>query len=396
MIMENKTVAVLGSTGSIGTQALDVVRETGLSVILLAAHKNAALLAKQISEFHPKRAICADRETADRVRSLCDLGDTFLAFGGDALDEALLAGSADLTVHAIAGLAGLRSAFTAARSGTRLCMANKEALICAGELIFAALRESGGELVPVDSEHSAIFQCLAENRAEPTDRAASAKNVRRLILTASGGPFFGVDKCELAKVTPERALAHPTWKMGPKITVDSATLMNKGFEIVEAARLFGVPHDKVDVVVHRQSIIHSMVEYTDNTVIAQLGTPDMRSAIRYSFTYPERGTSLNEPLDLISLGALTFERPDAKTFPLLDAGRLAFDMGGTAPCALIGADEVAVDAFLRGKLVFVHIPDVVLETLAATKALPVSELSLTETDAIARESAARIAAKYAM
>ena len=394
MESERKTVAVLGSTGSIGTQALDVVREAGLTVSLLAAHRNAALLAKQISGFHPNTAICADRETADKVTSLCDLGETSLAYGDDALDDALLSSPADLTVHAIAGLAGLRSALTASRTNTRLCMANKEALICAGEIIFANLRESGGELVPVDSEHSAIFQCLAENRGEPTDRAASAKSVKRLILTASGGPFFAKTKSELASVTPETALAHPTWRMGPKITVDSATLMNKGFEIIEASRLFGVPHSKVDVVVHRQSIIHSMVEYTDNTVIAQLGAPDMRSAIRYSFTYPGRGTSPSEPLDFASIGSLTFERPDTNAFPLLDAGRTAFDMGGSAPCSLIGADEVAVEAFLSGRLGFLRIADVVLETLDATTPTEVTEESLAEADALARETASRLVRRY--
>ena len=390
----DKTLAVLGSTGSIGTQTLDVARDMGLEVSLLAAHRNAETLAAQIAEFHPKKAICTDLETADRVASLCDLGETTLAYGADALDEALLVAPADLTVQAIAGLAGLRSTLTASRTKTRLCMANKEALICAGELIFANLRASSGELVPVDSEHSAIFQCLAENRGEPTDRAASAKSVKRLILTASGGPFFGKTKAELSAVTPERALAHPTWKMGPKITVDSATLMNKGFEIVEASRLFGVPHEAVDVVVHRQSIIHSMVEYTDNTVIAQLGAPDMRSAIRYSFTYPHRGVSNSAPLDFGKIGALTFDTPDTDDFPLLNAGRAAFDMGGTAPCSLIGADEVAVDAFLRGKLRFDRIADVVLEALAATKPTEVTEESLAAADALARESAAGLVLKY--
>jgi 1-deoxy-D-xylulose-5-phosphate reductoisomerase len=394
MTEEKKTVSVLGSTGSIGTQTLDVVREGGLSVKLLAAHKNAALLAKQIAEFHPEKAICADRETADAVASLCDLGNTALAYGKDALDDTLRDDFADLTVHAIAGLAGLDSALSASRTKTRLCMANKEAIICAGELIFANLRESGGELIPVDSEHSAIFQCLAENRAKKDTLPASPEGVKRLILTASGGPFFGKDGEFLKTVTPETALAHPTWKMGPKITVDSATLMNKGFEIVEAARLFGVPHEKVDVVVHRQSIIHSMVEYTDNTVIAQLGLPDMRSAIRYSFTYPARGVSCAAPLDLCAIGSLTFEKPDTAVFPLLDAGRMAYDAGGTALCSLIGADEVAVDAFLRGSLRFDLIAEVVFETLSKIKTLEVSEENLAEADREAREIAGTLVGKY--
>ena len=387
MDISEKSVAVLGSTGSIGTQALDVVREAGLRVKTLVGHKNAELLAAQIAEFAPERAICADRETADRVASLTDPGSTGLTYGAEALDEALVSFPADFTVHAIAGLAGLRSALTASRTPTRLCMANKEAIICAGEIIFDNLRRFGGELVPVDSEHSAIFQCLAENRGEASGVCASARSVRRIILTASGGPFFGMKRAELEKVTPERALAHPTWKMGKKITIDSATLMNKGFEIAEAVRLFGVPTEKVDVVVHRQSIIHSMVEYTDNTVIAQLGAPDMRSAIRYSFTYPERGTSLSDPLDFAAIGKLTFDRPDPEAFPLLEAGRAALEMGGTAPCTLIGADESAVDAFLRSELSFNAIADVVFETLNAVTPSAVSEESLAAADAEARRIA---------
>lgn len=393
----NKTVAILGSTGSVGCQTLDVVRELGLRVSLLAGHRNAEVLARQIAEFSPEKAICADRETARTIEGMCDLGCTSLLYGEDALDGALLDSPAYFTVHAIAGLAGLRSALTASRTGTRICMANKEALICAGELIFDNLRRFGGELVPVDSEHSAIFQCLAENRTAVTHAGTDGdnsavdcggvtppRNVRRLILTASGGPFFGWTRRELELVTPEMALAHPTWKMGPKITIDSATLMNKGFEIVEAIRLFGVPSDQIDVVVHRQSIIHSMVEYTDNTVIAQLQAPDMHSAIRYAFTYPGRAQVSTAPLDFASIGSLTFDSPDSEVFPLLDAGRAAYEMGGTAPCALIGADEEAVGAFLRGDLGFCQIADVTLEALEMVKTDPVSEQSLREADAQGR------------
>lgn len=394
MNIQNKTVAVLGSTGSIGCQTLDVVRQLGLRVSLLVGHKNASELARQISEFSPDTVICADRETAERIRGMTDVAPDVLRFGEDALDEELLCRPADFTVHAIAGLAGLRSALAASRTKTRICMANKEALICAGELIFENLRTGGGELIPVDSEHSAIFQCLAENRGEKTDAAASPKSVKRLILTASGGPFFGRTGEELDGVTPEMALAHPTWRMGPKITVDSATLMNKGFEIAEAIRLFGVSPDMVDVVVHRQSIIHSMVEYTDNTVIAQLGAPDMRSAIHYAFTYPERAVVSSAPLDFASVGTLTFDRPDAGVFPLLEAGRTAYRMGGTALCTLIGADEEAVAAFLRGELGFRQIADVTLETLEGAQILPVSEEALCEADRRAREIARGHIEKY--
>lgn len=391
MDMHDKTVAILGSTGSIGTQTLDVVHELGLRVSLLVGHRNAEVLARQITELSPEKAICADRETAQRIMGMTDVAPDTLLFGEDALDEALLSSPADFTVHSIAGLAGLRSALTASRTKTRICMANKEALICAGELIFGNLRCFGGELIPVDSEHSAIFQCLAENRAKyraddhtQSSGVISSKSVKRLLLTASGGPFFGWTREELETVTPEMALAHPTWRMGPKITIDSATLMNKGFEIVEAIRLFGVSPDQIDVVVHRQSIIHSMVEYTDNTVIAQLGAPDMRSAIRYAFTYPERAEVSSAPLDFAALGSLTFDSPDTDVFPLLDAGRLAYEMGGTAPCTLIGADEEAVDAFLCGELGFCQIADVTFETLEAAQTETVSEESLREADARGR------------
>ena len=254
-------------------------------------------------------------------------------------------------------------------------MANKEAVICAGDMIFDNIRKNGGELVPVDSEHSAVFQCLAENRREGS---SLAENVSKIILTASGGPFFGMTSEELERVTPERALAHPTWKMGPKITIDSATLMNKGFEIIEAVRLFGVEPERIEVVIHRQSIIHSMVEYIDNTVIAQLGLPDMRSAVRYALTFPGRAEVRSAGLDFASVGTLTFDRPDEKAFPLLNAGREAYKMGGTALCSLIAADERAVGEFIAGNIGFGDISRAVFAALDKVKVYGISEESIYE------------------
>lgn len=382
---EDKTLAVLGSTGSVGTQSLDVAGELGICVRVLCGHTNAEILARQIAEFHPEIALCANESVADRIRSLTDLGETKLYYGENELLRVLAESPSDITLHAISGLAGIPSAIVASQSKTRLCMANKEALICAGELIFSNLGKSGGMLVPVDSEHSAIVQCLAENRGEPTNCAASSKNVKRIILTASGGPFYGWDRDRLRTVTAEMALAHPTWKMGKKITVDSATLMNKGFEIVEAIRLFGVGADQVDVVIHRQSIIHSMVEYNDNTVIAQLGTPDMRNAVRYAISYPERSYVSCAGLDFASMGKLTFDAPDSEAFPLLWAGKKAYGMGGSALCSLIAADEEAVAAFLGSELGFTQIAEAVEDVLSRCEILPVTTESLAEADRAARE-----------
>lgn len=264
----------------------------------------------------------------------------------------------DVIVHSIAGLGGTRAALAAAESGRRLAMANKEAIIAAGDLIHERLVASGGELIPVDSEHSAIFQCLSTSCGR-----AKGESVRRILLTASGGPFFGMSREEMSAVTPERALAHPTWKMGPKITVDSATLMNKGFEVIEAVRLFGVRPEQVEVLVHRQSIIHSMVEYIDNSVIAQLAAPDMRSCIRYALSYPKRAETTHGQLDFKTLGSLTFAAPDLEAFPLLALAYEAIREDGTAPVALIAADEVAVDAFFKRRIGFTDIYKIVAETL---------------------------------
>jgi 1-deoxy-D-xylulose-5-phosphate reductoisomerase len=274
-------------------------------------------------------------------------------------------------------------------------MANKEAIITAGNWIYDELKKSGGQLIPVDSEHSAIFQCLAASGAARADGCGGSSIVKRILLTASGGPFFGWDKARLESVTPEAALAHPTWKMGPKITIDCATLMNKGFEVIEAVRLFGVSVDQVDVLVHRQSIIHSMVEYIDNTVIAQLGAPDMRSCIRYAASYPSRAWVDGDGLDFAALHSLTFDAPDTDTFPLLNAARDAIRRDGIAPTALVAADEEAVAAFLRGDISLNSMADAVMEVMDRTADfVPICVEDIYEAERAAREATRRILEKY--
>lgn len=381
--LSEKTVSVLGSTGSVGTQALDVIRDIGCKVKVLSGYRNVSLLSEQIREFSPEFVVCADEVCAKELSEMVH-GDTVICYGDNTLCEIIEREAADVTVHSIAGLAGAKAALAASRTPTRLAMANKEAIICAGDIIFANMKKSGGELVPVDSEHSAIFQCLSENSGYVSNGAISSNNVSRILLTASGGPFFGWSKDRLASVTPKMALAHPTWKMGPKITIDSATLMNKGFEIIEAVRLFDVRPDQVEVVIHRQSIIHSMVEYIDNTVIAQLGEPDMRSAVRYALSYPERALVTSKGLDFASVGKLTFDSPDENAFPLLSAGRYAYNMGKTALCSLIAADEAAVEAFLGNRIGFNDIARIVYLTLEKVSVYDVSEESLAVSEKEAR------------
>ena len=335
--------------------------ELGVKVGVLAAGRNYKLLAEQAAELSPAVLSVSDDATAEKLRELTG-GKYEIIVGADALESAILGTHHDVIIHSIAGLEGTRSALAAAKTGAKIGMANKEAIIAAGGLINRELSKSGGVMVPVDSEHSAIFQCLrcgSENAAHPD-------TISRILLTASGGPFFGKSFDELRDVTPERALAHPTWKMGPKITVDSATLMNKGFEVMEAVRLFGVTPDKVEVLIHRQSIIHSMVEYIDNSVIAQLAAPDMRSCIRYAISYPERAVAPYGKLDFPAIAKLTFDAPDTEAFPLLSTAYRAIEADGVMPSSLIAADEVAVDAFLKGRIGFCDIVRVVDETLAKT------------------------------
>lgn len=364
-------VSILGSTGSVGTQAVCVAREMGVRIAILAAGRNYRLLAEQASELSPEILAVSDKDTADKLKNIVG-NDYRIIYGADELEKCILETSHDVIVHSIAGLEGTRAAIAAAKTGARVAMANKEAIIAAGNFIKRELSLSGGIMVPVDSEHSAIFQCLAsQGKRVPPER------VKRILLTASGGPFFGKTAEEMAGVTPEMALAHPTWKMGPKITVDSATLMNKGFEVMEAVRLFDVAADKVEVLIHRQSIIHSMVEYIDNSVIAQLGSPDMRTCIRYALSYPDRAIADYGQLDFTKLARLTFDAPDFDAFPLLGFAYDAIKSDGIMPASLIAADEVAVDEFLRGRLGFGDISKVVCDTLAK-----LSQRNITSVDEI--------------
>lgn len=363
MNSEKRKVAVLGSTGSVGTQAIDALSVTDSEYTLLTGGRNTELLAAQARA--TKAAVCAvpDERCASELRLLL-AGEKTKVIGGErAIEEGIAESGAELIVHSISGMAGIPAAIAASKTGARLAIANKESIISVGDIIIGNIKKSGGELIPVDSEHSAIFQCLSASGAIDAKGNARPELVKRILLTASGGPFFGKTREELENVTCEMALAHPTWKMGQKITIDCATMMNKGFEVIEAARLFKVDIDKIEVLVHRQSIVHSMVEFVDTQIIAQLGTPDMRHCVRYALTYPDRMKVCDEGLDFRKIASLTFDEPDRDTFPLLDAASSAYKMGTTAPAALISADEEAVAAFIKGKISFNGIADAVIQTL---------------------------------
>ncbi len=388
-----KTAAILGSTGSVGKQAIDALEALGCEIKLLCAGNNIEELCRQIDSVHPCAVAVPSDKNGDTLRER--YGNKIKVYSGDdAVCNAIGETDADIIVHAISGMAGLPAALAAADTGARIAMANKEALISAGHLIYDRLKKSGGELIPVDSEHSAIFQCLcAQGAASPSDPADSSQ-VRRILLTASGGPFFGKSRAELEAVTPAMALAHPTWKMGAKITIDCATLMNKGFELIEACRLFNVTPDKIEVLIHRQSIIHSMVEYTDGAVIAEMSYPDMRDCVRYALTYPDRAPFGGEPLDFAKIGTLTFHRPDTDAFPLLNAAVDAWYAGGCAPAALIAADEEAVAAFIRGELSFNGISDTVRSVMESyTPATADCEDTVFEAEKAARAAARKVLQK---
>ncbi len=383
------SAVVLGSTGSVGMQTLDVADELELDIKMLVAGRNTDLLAQQVQKYNPKAVALLDEESAKKLSSELMLRGikTEILFQRNEVLSAVRETEADIIFHSVGGLAGLDYAYAAAESGKRIGMANKEAIIAAGDIIFDKLNKSGGELVPVDSEHSAIYRLL-----ENHDKS----DIKSLILTASGGPFFGKKKSELEKVTAAEALAHPTWKMGKKITIDSATLMNKGFEIIEAVRLFGFSEDRVRVVVHPQSIIHSMVEYNDNTVTAQMGRPDMRDCIRYAATAPHSKNAPCDSLDFATLAKLTFFEPDNEAFPLMNAARQAVRMGGTAPASLIAADEEAVAEFLHGGIGFTDISSLTLETLDNAKvSYNISTESIFAAVEEAREACRKLIGKYA-
>ena len=343
-----RNISILGSTGSIGRQSLDVIAACGMSVAALTANASVDLMEQQVRQFKPELAVLMDEAAAKELKARIADTDTRVASGMEGLIEAASLPSADTVITAVVGMVGLRPTLAAIEAGKRIALANKETLVCAGELVMAAAARKGVEIVPVDSEHSALFQSLQ-------GCADQKKEVKRLILTASGGPFFGWKKEALEEVTLEQALKHPNWSMGAKITVDSATLMNKGLEFIEAMHLYQMPPEKISIVVHRESIIHSLVEYCDNAVIAQLGSPDMRLPIQYALTWPQRTDGPAEPLDLLKCGALTFAEPDPEAFPCLALALKAAAIGGTAGAILNGANEAAVGLFLQKKIGFMDI-----------------------------------------
>ena len=339
-----KTIALLGATGSIGRQTLEVARELGLTVAALTAHTNIDLLERQARQFRPRLAAVYDAAAAAVLRDRLSDTDIEVLAGEEGLLAAATLAEADTLVTAVMGSVGLAPTLAAIRQGKRIALANKETLVCAGELVMSAAAEYGAEIIPVDSEHSAVFQCLQGCR----DRG----EVRRILLTCSGGPFYGKTHDQLEHVTAADALRHPNWHMGAKITIDSATLMNKGLEVIEAMRLYALPVEQVQPVIHRQSIVHSLVEFRDGALLAQLGTPDMKLPIRYALTYPYRAETPDAPLDLLQCGALTFAAPDEEAFPCLRLARQCGKTGGTSCAILNGANEAAVALFLRGDIGF--------------------------------------------
>ena len=342
-----KCLSILGSTGSIGRQSLDIVDNLNIPVCALTAGTSVERMAEQCKKYRPKLAVMATQEAAQKLRQA--LGDLPIQveWGEEGLVHAATMEEADCVITAVVGMLGLIPTLAAIRAGKRIGLANKETLVCAGELVMAEARKYNAEIIPVDSEHSAIFQCLMGNHDK--------SEIKRLILTCSGGPFFGMNQQQLQKVTKADALKHPNWKMGPKITIDCATLMNKGLEVIEAMRLYDVPLNQVDVVIHRQSIVHSLVEFTDGAIMAQLGSPDMRLPIQLAMTYPARVKCPAEPLDLISCGDLNFKAPDMEAFPCLKLARSCAEAGGTACSVMNGANEEAVGMFLRDEIGFYDI-----------------------------------------
>jgi 1-deoxy-D-xylulose-5-phosphate reductoisomerase len=382
--LQRKTVSIIGSTGSIGIQALDVVRALGFGISSLAAGKNIKELENQIREFHPKLAAVEDdaaaKELKARVRDL----HVKIISGKDGVCEAASQPDSDIVLNAVVGIAGLAPTLAVIRAKKTLALANKESLVAAGEIVMSEAKSAGVSILPVDSEHSAIFQCLKGS-------GNAQKELKKIILTASGGPFFGKTRAELENVTPQQALKHPNWSMGAKITIDSATLMNKGLELVEACWLFNIPPEQIEIVVQPQSVIHSAVEFIDGAVIAQLGTPDMRIPIQYALTYPERAVSPAKSLDLFEIGTLTFAKPDLQTFKCLDVLIKAAKRGGLCTAAASGAGEQAVSLFLQGKIGFNDIGDLVES--AAFMPLPqkMTVEAVYEADAAARRHVTELA-----
>ena len=376
-----KKIAVLGSTGSIGTQTLDVCRRLGYEIVALAAGSNAELLEKQAREFSPKLVAAADENAARRL-SIALSGTGITVLGGEQAVLEAAAAECDIVLNAVTGIAGLRPTIAAVEAGNDIALANKETLVAGGRRVMDYAAEHGVKILPVDSEHSAIFQCLQAK--------GDYARIKKLILTASGGPFFGKTAAELENMRPEDALRHPTWNMGKKVTIDSASMANKGLEIIEAAHLFDVEQNNIDVVIHRESIVHSLVQFTDNSVLAQLGVPDMRTPIQYALTWPERESEAAAELDLANVGTLHFYRQDEKTFPSTGLARYALDKGGTATAAFNAADEIAVAAFLDGKIKFTDIPKIIEKTIEKEFAKGNSFEEVFYTDSEARKFASAL------
>ncbi|WP_304152423.1 1-deoxy-D-xylulose-5-phosphate reductoisomerase [Megamonas hypermegale] len=374
-----KKIAVLGSTGSIGTQTLDVVRNHSdiLKIEVLAANNNDELLEKQIEEFAPSIAVLNDKNAYEKLKARYS-GKTQLLCGEEGLIEGVVNDKIDTVVTSLMGFAGLRPTMAAIDAGKNIALANKETLVVAGELVMQKAKEKNIEIMPIDSEHGALFQCL---------HGEDIAKVDKLLVTASGGPFRGKTKEELQNVSVKQCLNHPTWKMGRKITIDSATLMNKGLEVIEAKQLYGVSYDNIQVVVHPQSIVHSMVQYADGSVIAQLASTDMRLPIQYALTYPERMKCVAPKLDFWQMQPLTFEKPDTDTFRGLALAYEAGKIGGSMPCVMNAANEIAVEAFLNEQIRFLDIYDIIEDEMLSHITLVLPKLEdLFEIDAITRQN----------
>ncbi len=379
-------VSILGSTGSIGRQTLDIIDNLRIPVAALTAGTNVERMAEQCRRYRPALAVMATEEAAKALAEVIPDLPIRIGWGEEGLIEAATMEEVDCVITAVVGMVGLKPTLAAIRAGKRIGLANKETLVCAGELVMAEAKKYQTEIIPVDSEHSAIFQCLMGSRRK--------EEIKRIILTCSGGPFFGMDREKLCAVTKADALRHPNWKMGPKITIDCATLMNKGLEVIEAMRLYDLPLEQVDVVIHRQSIVHSMVEFIDGAVMVQMGSPDMRLPIQLAMTYPERTQCPVDPLDLLTSGSLTFAAPDMEAFPCLALARQCAKLGGSACPAMNGANEEAVAMYLSDEIGFYDIYTLVSKAVDTVPfiANPTLEQIL-ETDRLAREAVRREAGR---
>jgi len=380
------SMTILGSTGSVGEQAIDVALKNNIQVNSLCANRNASRVEEQARALGVRACAMADEGAARELKLRLADTDIQIFAGTDGICQMIgeQYDDSEVVVNSVIGEAGLRPTLATLQAGKKLALANKESLVCAGDFVMKLAREKNLEILPVDSEHSAIFQCL---------RSGEKKEIKRILLTASGGPFYGQTRDQLADITVERALAHPTWSMGAKITIDSATLMNKGFEVIEAVHLFDVTPDQIEVLVHRESIMHSAIEYMDNSVIAQMSVPDMRLCVQYALTHPYRTEATIPQLDLTKVGKMTFARPDTDTFVLLGLALDAIAQGGAVPAVLNAANEIAVGAFLKKKLTFTGIFDVVTETV---QALSDARNSSSIDDIFAFDSAARALATEKM